>query len=41
LTKKEYIKIENEMRKFFQQLNITLEEIDLLFWSNETGMIFK
>ncbi|MBU1147477.1 MAG: N-glycosylase/DNA lyase, partial [Candidatus Omnitrophica bacterium] len=23
LTKKEYIKIENEMRKFFQQLNIT------------------
>ncbi len=41
LTKKEYIKIENKMREFFQQLNITLEEIDLLFWSNETGMIFK
>ncbi|MDP8229689.1 MAG: N-glycosylase/DNA lyase [Candidatus Gorgyraea atricola] len=41
LTKKEYIKIENKMREFFQQLNIPLDEIDLLFWSTETGIIFK
>ncbi|MFC1620827.1 N-glycosylase/DNA lyase [Candidatus Omnitrophota bacterium] len=41
LTRKEYMKIENKMRESFQQLNITLEELDLLFWSNETGVIFK
>lgn len=41
LTKKNYINIENKMRQFFKKLNISMEEADLLFWSKETGMIFK
>ena len=41
LTRKEYIKIENRMRKFFKRVDIPMEEVDLLFWSMETGMIFK
>lgn len=41
LSGKEYIDIERKMRKFFQRMNIPIEEIDLLFWSKETGMIFK
>ncbi|MBU0759318.1 MAG: N-glycosylase/DNA lyase [Candidatus Omnitrophica bacterium] len=41
LSRKEYIKIEERMRDFFKQLNIPMEEVDLLFWSRETGVIFK
>ncbi len=41
LNRKDYIRIEKKMRDFFQKLNIPMEEIDLLFWSRETGMIFK
>ncbi|MFH1854359.1 MAG: N-glycosylase/DNA lyase [Candidatus Omnitrophota bacterium] len=41
LSRKEYIKIEERMRDFFKQLDISMEEADLLFWSRETGMIFK
>lgn len=41
LNRKKYIDIENRMREFFKKLNIPMEEADLLFWSKETGIIFK
>ncbi len=41
LTKKEYLKIEEKMRDFFGKSGISMEEVDLLFWSRETGFIFK
>jgi len=41
LSKMGYIKIENRMRGFLKKINIPMEEVDLLFWSRETGMIFK
>ena len=41
ITKKNYINIENKMREFSKKVNIPLEELDLLFWSNETGFVFK
>jgi len=39
--KKNYIDIENRMRDFAKHANIPLEELDLLFWSCETGFVFK
>ena len=36
-----YLNIENRMRAFARRINIPLEELDLLFWSNETSFIFK
>ena len=41
ITKKNYLEIENKMREFAQKNNIPLAALDLLFWSNETGFIFK
>lgn len=41
LTAKNYIGTENKMRKFAEQMSIPLEELDLLFWSKETGFVFK
>jgi len=36
-----YLEIEERLRKFSQKVRIPLAEIDLLFWSEETGQIFK
>jgi len=41
LTKKTYLEIERKMKDFADKLGITLDELDLLLWSKETGMIFK
>ena len=41
LTKKSYFNIENKMRAFSQRIKVPLEELDLLFWSIQTGFIFK
>jgi N-glycosylase/DNA lyase len=41
LTKKVYLEIENKMRDFAKLVRIPLDELDLLFWSEETGIIFK
>lgn len=41
LTKKRYLEIENEMKRFSKKIKIPLAELDLLFWSKETGKIFK
>ena len=41
LTKKHYFDIESKMKEFSTKINIPIEEIDLLFWSEETGEVFK
>jgi len=41
LTPKTYLEIENKAREFSKKVKIPLEELDLLFWSKETGEIFK
>lgn len=41
LTKKNYLEIESKMREFSKLVKIPMDELDLLFWSEETGMIFK
>lgn len=41
LTKKQYLMIEEKMKMFSKKIDISLAELDLLFWSEETGEIFK
>ena len=41
LSKKCYLLFEEKMRKFSKQVKIPMADLDLLFWSEETGEIFK
>ena len=41
LTKNKYIEIENEFKKFSNKIKIPMDELDLLFWSLETGEVFR
>ncbi len=41
LTKKKYLEIEQKMKDFAEKIRITMDELDILLWSKETGMIFK
>ncbi len=41
LSKKEYMRIEGLMKGFSKRTGIPLAHLDLLFWSMETGEIFK
>lgn len=41
ITEKKYLLLEKKMREFSEKVNIPVEELDLLFWSGETGEIFK
>lgn len=41
ITPRLYLKIEQKAKEFSRRLNIPLDELDLLFWSRETGEIFK
>jgi len=41
LTKKKYLEIENKFKEFSKKVNIPIDELDLLFWSNEEGSVFK
>jgi len=41
LTPKKYLEIESRMREFSRKVNIPMDELDLLFWSEETGEVFK
>jgi len=41
LTEKKYFEIEGKMRDFSERAGIPLEALDLLFWSMQTGHIFK
>lgn len=38
---KSYLNIEERARAFAKKMSMGLEELDLLFWSRETGEIFK
>jgi len=41
ISKKAYLDIENSMRDFSKEIQIPLQELDLLFWSSQTGYVFK
>jgi len=41
ISRKKYLDIESKMRQFSQEVGIPLGELDLLFWSNQTGFVFK
>lgn len=41
LSRKGYLEIESKMRRFSETIEIPLDELDLLFWSQETGVVFK
>ncbi len=41
LTKKNYLIIEKKFQQFAEQVTISVDELDLLFWSNEAGEILK
>lgn len=41
ISKANYLRIEEKMRLFSRRLGIPIEELDLLFWSNQTGFVFK
>jgi N-glycosylase/DNA lyase len=41
LTKNKYLEIENKFKNFSNKINIPMDELDLLFWSMQTGEIFK
>ncbi|NOQ38166.1 N-glycosylase/DNA lyase [archaeon] len=41
ITPKRYIEIENCVRKLSEDTKIPMDALDLLFWSEETGEIFK
>ena len=40
-SRKIYITIEEKMRAFSKETGIPLDALDLLFWSMQTGFIFK
>jgi len=40
-SKKKYLEIEAKMKDFAQEIGIDFDELDFLFWSNETGEILK
>jgi thermostable 8-oxoguanine DNA glycosylase len=41
LTPRQYKVIERRFRKFAGEIGISMDELDLLFWSRETGEILK
>jgi N-glycosylase/DNA lyase len=41
LSKKNYLEIEEKMKLFCKKHRINFAELDLIFWSNETGEVFK
>lgn len=41
ITRKMYLDIENKFKKFSDRIKIPMSHLDLLFWSMETGKIFK
>jgi len=41
LSKKTYLEIEESMRLFCEKNKLPFDELDLIFWSNETGEVLK
>lgn len=37
----EYLEIEEKMKAYAEKIGITLDELDLLLWSQKTGYVFK
>ncbi|MDQ1265484.1 MAG: N-glycosylase/DNA lyase [Bacteroidota bacterium] len=40
-TESRYLEVENKFQEFADSVRITMDELDLLFWSYETGRILK
>jgi len=40
-SRKEYLAMEEKMKKFADKTGIDLDELDLLFWSMRTGKVLK
>jgi len=40
-TKKDYLQVEKAFLEFAENIKIPIDELDLLFWSYETGNILK
>lgn len=40
-SQRHYLEIEERFREFSQKIDIPIDQLDLLFWSNETGEILK
>jgi len=41
ISKKTYFELEDRLKRFSKKIDITMGELDLLFWSQATGFIFK
>ena len=41
ITRKRYLEMEEKLRRFAERIGIPMADLDLLFWSRETGWIFK
>ena len=41
LTKRRYLDIEEKMREFCKKRGVPMAHLDLLFWAEETGKVFK
>lgn len=41
LSRKKYLEIESKFRELAEESNVSIDELDLLFWSMETGEVFK
>ena len=41
LTPKKYFSIEKRFKAFSKDIGISMDELDLLFWSMQTGTVFK
>lgn len=41
LTRKGYLEIEENVKKFSERIKIPMDELDLLLWFKETGEVFK
>lgn len=41
LTKKVYLEIEYKMQRFSNEIEIPMDELDLVLWAKETGIVFK
>ena len=41
LSRERYLKIERKMRSFSKKIGIPIDELDLLLWAKETGIVFK
>jgi N-glycosylase/DNA lyase len=41
MSHKKYLEIEQKFQKFSLQVEISMDELDLLFWAEKTGFVFK